>query len=84
MNANTFASTFYFLQRTMQLHQKIKRACKQTHTTVREFVWTSTDRTMNVNRFEQSVCELQTVVLRSDSSGMRITQSDRCTTLPKI
>lgn len=53
----------------MQPHEKIKRACKQTHTTVQGFVRTSNSGAMNVNRFEQTVSELQTVVLRSDSSG---------------
>ena len=28
---NAFASTFYFYLRTMQTHQKIKRACKPPH-----------------------------------------------------
>jgi len=36
-NANAFASTFYFYLRKMQLHEKIKRACKPTHGTVQGF-----------------------------------------------
>jgi hypothetical protein len=31
INATAFASTFHFLQHTIQPHQKIKRACKPTH-----------------------------------------------------
>ena len=37
------------------------------------FTTNSNSCASNVNRFEQSACGLQTVVLRSDSSGMRIT-----------
>lgn len=37
-----------------------------------------TDIALNVNRFEQSVCGLQTVVLRTNSSGMRITTKASC------
>jgi hypothetical protein len=49
-NANAFASTFYFLQRSMPTQKKIKRACKQPHTTVQTFVQTLTDIALNVNR----------------------------------
>ena len=68
-NANAFASTFYFFQRSMLIHEKIKRACKQPHTTVHGFVRTSNSGAMNVNRFEQSVCGLRRTSLRIDSSG---------------
>lgn len=53
----------------MQPNEKIKRACKPTHTTVQGFVQTSNSGAMNVNRFELLVCRLQTVVLRTNSSG---------------
>jgi hypothetical protein len=66
--ANTIASTFYFLQPTKQPPKKIKRAGKPTLTTLQEFVRTSNSGAMNVNRFEQSTCGLQTVVLRTKSS----------------
>lgn len=68
LNAYPFASTFYFLQRSTPTQKKIKRACKQPHTTVQGFVRTSIDRALNVNRLEQTVCGLQTVVLRTNSS----------------
>jgi hypothetical protein len=64
---------FIFSQRTKQTQKKIKRACKRTHTTVQGFVRTSNGGAMNVNRLEQSVCGLQAVVLRGESSSMRIT-----------
>ncbi len=69
LNACAFASTFYFSHYTMQPHEKIKRASKPTHTTVQGFVQTSNSGAMNVNRFELLVCRLQTVVLRTNSSG---------------
>ena len=63
INANAFASTFYFFADTQGNAKKIKRACKPTHGTV----LTCTDRALNVNRFEQPLSELQTVVLRTNS-----------------
>lgn len=66
-NANAFASTFYFLQRTKQPHQKIKRACRPTHPTVQGFVRTSNSEALNVECFGQTVSELQTDELRTNS-----------------
>jgi hypothetical protein len=53
----------------MQPHEKIKRACKPSHPTVQGFMRTSNSGAMNVNRFEQTVSELQTVVLRTNSKA---------------
>ena len=61
--ANAFASTFYFFATAQSNAKKIKRACKPTHGAV----LTCNDTALNVNRFGQTVSELQTVVLRSDS-----------------
>ena len=66
INDNAFASTFYFYLRTMQPHEKIKRACKPLHG---DCPVNSNDTARNVNRFGQSECGLQTVVLRLNSSG---------------
>ncbi len=62
---NAFASTFYFFADTQGNAKKIKRACKPTHGDTAN----SNDTAMNVNRFEQSVCEPQTVVLRTNSKA---------------
>ena len=69
MNANAFASTFYFFADTQGNAKKIKRACKPTHPTVQGFVRTSNCGAMNVECFGQPVSELQTVVLRGNSTA---------------
>ena len=66
-NANAFASTFYFFADTQGNAKKIKRACKPTLPIMQGFVRTSNSGALNVNRLEQSVCELQTMVLRGQS-----------------
>lgn len=65
-NANAFALTFAFAPSHTGNASKAKRECKPTHTKVQTFVQTLTDITLNVNRFGQSVCELQTTHLRTD------------------
>ena len=47
----------------MPSHEKIKRACKPPHSDSAN----SNDTATNVNSFGQSVCELQTAVLRGQS-----------------
>ena len=62
-------SHFIFSQRTMLPQKKIKRECKPPHPTVQGFVRTSNSGAMNVNRLEQTLSELQTVVLRPNSKA---------------
>ncbi len=60
---------FIFLLTHKATLKKIKRACKPPHPTVQGFVRTSNSGAMNVNRLEQTVSELQTVVLRTNSKA---------------
>ena len=53
----------------MPTHEKIKRACKPSHNDSVGFVQTLTDTALNVNRHEQTVSELQTVVLLTNSTA---------------
>jgi hypothetical protein len=69
---------FIFLPTQEPPQKKIKRACKPTHGAV--VTWT--DTALNVNRLEQSVCEPQTFVLRTDSRAAD-NISSRCTTTHK-
>ena len=68
INANAFALTFAFAPSHTGNPSKVKRECKPTHTTVQS-VLTCNDTAMNVNRFGQSVCGLETVVLRGKSKA---------------
>ena len=62
-NANAFASTFlFFAAHKATLKNKKELASQRTWT-----LQTCTDTAMNVNRFGQSVCGLETVVLRGKS-----------------
>ena len=61
INATAFALTFCFAQHTGK-RSKAKRECKPPHGDTAKLTATA----LNVNRFGQSVCELQTVVLRGE------------------
>lgn len=75
ISANAFASTFYFFSMHKPPQKKIKRACKPPHPTVQGFVRTLNSEAMNVNRFVEGVCGLQTTQLRGKSSSMPITSA---------
>ena len=66
-NANAFASTFYFFADTQGNAEKNKKSLQATAPDSAGFVRTSNSCAMNVNRFGQTVSELQTVVLRTNS-----------------
>ena len=78
-NANAFALTFAFAPTHEANASKVKRECKPTHPTV-QFVQTSNGRALNVECFGQSVCELETVVLRGKRTAAH-NISHCCTTL---
>ena len=67
INANAFASTFYFFSDTQGNAEKNKKSLQAIAPDSAGFLRTSDSGAMNVNRLEQSVCEPQTVVLRTDS-----------------
>ncbi len=62
MNANAFASTFYFLAHTQGNAEKNKKSLQANAPDSAGFVLTSTSRALNVECFGQTVSELQTVV----------------------
>lgn len=68
-NANAFVLTFAFAPSHTGNASKSKRECKPTHTTVQGFVRTSNIGALNVECFGQTVSELQTVVLRTNSKA---------------
>ena len=65
-NANAFALTFAFAPSHTGNASKVKRECKPSHTTVQTYVQTLTDTALNVNRFGQPDCKLESANLRID------------------
>ena len=65
-NAIAFASTFLFFASHNSTAEKNKKELASNRTGTLQ---TCTDTAMNVNRFGQSVCELETVVLRINSGA---------------
>ncbi len=68
-NANAFASTFYFFSTHKATAEKNKKSLQANAPDSAGFVRTSNSGAMNVNRLEQTVSELQTVVLRRNSKA---------------
>ena len=67
-NAIAFASTFLFFASHNSTAEKNKKELASQRTATVPTVRTCTDRARNVNRFGQSVCGLETVVLRGKST----------------
>lgn len=66
-NANAFALTFAFAPSHTGIASKVKSECKPSHLTMQIFLQTQPDTARNVTRFGESVCELETTHLRTDS-----------------
>ena len=67
MNATAFASTFYFFSTHNANAEKNKKSLQANAPDSAVFARTSNSGAMNVNRLEQGVSELQTVVHRTNS-----------------